>query len=426
MVTHDKIIGFIGMGYVGLPTACLFAEKYKVIGYDSNVERIRQLIDRDDTDGEVDATRLDKAFQDGLLLTHSPEELRPCNVYIIAVPTPIDASNKPDLRALLSASKEVGSVLEKGDIVVYESTVYPGATEDVCVPVLARVSGLEYNKEFFVGYSPERINPGDKKHQVADIVKITSGSTPETARTIDELYRSVLRQGTYPAKSIKLAEAAKVIENAQRDVNIAFVNEVAKVLNALGIDTNDVIDAASSKWNFQAFRPGFVGGHCISVDPYYLISQARAYGMDTPLMCTAREVNNSMAMYVSQKVMTSIAKRKNNPDKPKVLLLGITFKENSKDIRNSKVVDLYHEFISLGATVDICDPVADPDKCRMMYGINLISGLDQLELGSYDAVVLCVCHEVFSRQNLRRLLKANGMVYDVKGKVSKDQVNQRL
>lgn len=419
------VISLIGLGYVGLPLARLFSTKYKVIGFDLNERRVDELNGGIDTTKEVDPQLLKEAIEcHGLSFTADSEDIRDCNVYIIAVPTPVDENNRPDLSPLLGASEIVGKVLSRNDVVIYESTVYPGVTEEECVPVLESVSGLRFNEDFFVGYSPERINPGDKEHTVEKIKKVTSGSTPEVADFVDELYNSVLLNGTHKASSIKVAEAAKIIENAQRDVNIAFMNELAKIFNAMGIDTRDVIEAASSKWNFIKMSPGLVGGHCISVDPYYLIQKAQVYGVLPRVMFAARRLNDGMGDYVANQVVKCMNKNGVLVKDAKILILGFTFKENCPDIRNTKVIDIYHTLREYTGNIDVCDPWADEGRVKEEFGVDIVANIPEK---SYDAVVLAVAHEVFKSVDVSSLKRTvDSVVYDVKGFLDRELVDGRL
>lgn len=413
----DRKIGFIGLGYAGFPTACLFSGKFKVVGFDLSKRRVAELQSCVDHCGDVPSRDIRKMFENGAVISSDINDLKDCNVFIITVPTPVDKRFKPDMSYISNASREVGSILKKGDIVIYESTVYPGATEEICVPILEEASGLKFNEDFFVGYSPERINPGDKHHTPLNVVKVTSGSTPESARIINDIYSSVLgRDMTYSVSSIKVAEACKVVENAQRDVNIAFINEVAKVLNAFDIDTNEVVDAMNTKWNALDFRPGLVGGHCIAVDPYYLVDKAKSVGIDTRLINTARKINNTMAEYVVSKVEESLRKRMGGDiSKAKVLLLGFTFKENCPDIRNTKVYDVYRGLKRIIPDITIYDPHVDNELARGLYGIKVSTNLRQISHSKYDAVVLCVAHNEFKNIDLKSMLTDHGFVYDIKG-----------
>lgn len=418
-------IGIIGLGYVGFPLACLFAKKYPTLGYDPYQERVARLSEGVDVTNEISTEVIQARLSTHLRCTANPEDLRDCNVYIVAVPTPIDLYQQPDLTALREASSTVGSLLKQGDIVIYESTVYPGVTEEVCVPILEQTSGLTFNRDFYVGYSPERINPGDKQHTVENICKITSGSTPEIAREIDALYNSVLTGGTYLASSIKVAEAAKVIENAQRDVNIAFMNEIAKIFNILDIDTNAVIDAASSKWNFLPFRPGLVGGHCIGVDPYYLIQKAKLHGVSPRLMMEARKTNDSMGGYIAYQIINQLCLRGLPVKDSRVLLLGFTFKENCLDTRNTKVVDIYRTLQHFTDNIAVYDPFANAERVAEEYGLTLTTEAAQLPTDN-DVVVLCVPHRCILQTDVYQYLKPEGIIYDVKGKLPLSERTYRL
>lgn len=417
-------IGVIGLGYVGLPLARLFSTKYKTVGFDMNQNRVDALMAGHDATLEVSDELLQTALKNGFVCTTNLEEIKDCNFYVVAVPTPVDVNNRPDLKPLWGASETVGKVISKGDIVVYESTVYPGVTEEECLPVVERVSGLKFNKDFFAGYSPERINPGDKEHTVEKIRKVTSGSTPEVADLVDEVYNSVLVNGTHKAPSIKVAEASKIIENSQRDVNIAFMNELAKIFNAMGIDTRDVIDAASSKWNFIKLNPGLVGGHCISVDPYYLIQKAQVYGVLPRIMSAARRLNDGMGDYVANQTIKLMNKSGVLVKDSSILILGITFKENCPDIRNTKVVDIHSTLSEYTSNITVFDPWANADRVKKEYNINIANSLSMDK--KYDAIILAVSHEQFANTNWRNLLNNNGIVYDVKGFLDKNQVDGRL
>ncbi|MBR0123701.1 MAG: nucleotide sugar dehydrogenase [Bacteroidales bacterium] len=418
-------IAVIGLGYVGLPLARLFSTKYQTIGFDVDPVRVKTLMDGHDYTLEVSDELLKSAFENGFVCTSNLDDIRDCNFYVVAVPTPVDDYNRPDLTPLYGASETVGKVISKGDIVVYESTVYPGVTEDECIPVIEKVSGLKFNVDFYAGYSPERINPGDKLHTVENIMKVTSGSTPEVADFVDKIYSSVLINGTYKAPSIKVAEASKIIENSQRDVNIAFMNELAKIFNSIGIDTHDVIEAASSKWNFIKYSPGLVGGHCISVDPYYLIQKAQVYGLFPRVMINARRINDGMGDYVAKQTIRLMNKKGVLVKDAKILLLGITFKENCSDTRNTKVVDIYHTLNEYTNNITVYDPWPDAETVKKLYGIQVEKSLPD---DKFDAIILCVAHEDFVDLNVRSLLKEpeKGVVYDVKGLFSKDVVDGRL
>ena len=417
-------IAVIGLGYVGLPLARLFSTKYKTIGFDLNASRVEALMSGHDTTMEVD----DKLLQDaiachGFQCTTQQDDIRGCDFYVVAVPTPVDENNRPDLTFLLEASEMVGKVIGKGAVVVYESTVYPGVTEEECVPVIEKVSGLKYNVDFFAGYSPERINPGDKEHTVEKITKVTSGSTPEIADLVDALYNSVLLNGTHKAPSIRVAEASKIIENSQRDVNIAFMNELAKIFNAMGIDTHDVIEAAASKWNFIKLNPGLVGGHCIGVDPYYLIQKAQVYGVLPRIMHASRRLNDGMGAYVANQTIKCMNKKGVLVKDAKILILGFTFKENCPDIRNTKIVDVYHILSEYTRNITVLDPWADKEKALKEYGIEVVNELPE---GKFDAVILAVAHRQFEGIKLKDILHEGGVVYDVKGVLPKDMVDDRL
>ena len=415
----------IGLGYVGLPLARLFSTKYKTIGFDMNQKRVDALMTGHDATLEVSDELLQDAINNhGFVCTTDIEKIRDCNFYVVAVPTPVDEDNYPDLRPLIGASETVGKVIAKGDIVVYESTVYPGVTEDECLPVVERVSGLKFNVDFFAGYSPERINPGDKEHTVEKIKKVTSGSTPEIADLVDGVYNSVLINGTHKASSIKVAEASKIIENSQRDVNIAFMNELARVFNVMGIDTHDVIEAAASKWNFIKLSPGLVGGHCISVDPYYLIQKAQVYGVWPRIMMTARRLNDTMGEYVAEQVIKLMNKRGVLVKDAKILLLGVTFKENCPDIRNTKVVDIYEALSEYTQNITIYDPWANAAHVEEEYHVPVVNTLPAEE--KYDVAILAVSHKEFLNLDIKSLLNDNGLVYDVKGFLPRNMVDGRL
>lgn len=418
-------IGVVGLGYVGLPLARLFSTKYPTVGYDLNTKRVKDLMSGHDMTLEVDDNLLADAINNhGFLCSSNLEDIKDCNIYIVAVPTPVDENNRPDLKPLWGASKTIGKVISKGDIVIYESTVYPGVTEEECIPVVEKVSGLKYNTDFFAGYSPERINPGDKLHTVEKIKKVTSGSTPEVANIVDELYNSVLTNGTHKAPSIKVAEASKIIENSQRDVNIAFMNELAKIFNAMGIDTHDVIEAAASKWNFIKLNPGLVGGHCISVDPYYLIQKAQVYGVLPRVMFAARRLNDGMGAYVANQTIKCMNKKGIIVKDAKFLILGITFKENCPDIRNTKVVDIYHTLKEYTDDITVLDPWANPEKTLYEYNIQIEKNLD--DEVKYDAIILAVAHKEFLNIDLKKHLNENGVIYDVKGILDRNIIDGRL
>ena len=419
-------IAIIGLGYVGLPLAVEFAKKYKVIGFDIDAHRISELKKGKDTTLEVDATLLNKLLSSGnLFLSTNPDELKASNFYIITVPTPIDDQKKPNLRPLFSASEMVGSVLKKNDIVVYESTVFPGATEEECVPILEQKSGLVYNSDFFVGYSPERINPGDKEKTVANILKVTSGSTPEIADKIDAIYASIIVAGTYKAPSIKVAEAAKVIENAQRDINIAFVNELSKIFRLMDIDTNEVLEAAGTKWNFLPFKPGLVGGHCIGVDPYYLAQKAISLGYNPEIILSGRRLNDSMGKFVVVETIKMMVKKEIAVNKANVLVLGIAFKENCPDIRNSKAIDIINELKSYEINVDVYDPWATVSAVKHEYDLDLLSSLDEVKT-KYQAIIIAVAHNEFRELNLEKHLDNPHVIFDVKAMLPKEKSHIRL
>lgn len=425
----DIKICVIGLGYVGLPLARLFSTKYPTVGFDMNQKRVDALNDGHDFTLEVSDELLQDAIKNhGFRCTTSLDDIKDCNFYIVAVPTPVDHNNRPDLKPLWGASETVGKVISKGDIVVYESTVYPGVTEEECLPVVERVSGLKFNKDFYAGYSPERINPGDKLHTVEKIKKVTSGSTPEIADIVDGVYNSVLVNGTHKAPSIKVAEASKIIENSQRDVNIAFMNELAKIFNAMGIDTHDVIEAASSKWNFIKLSPGLVGGHCISVDPYYLIQKAQVYGVLPRIMSSARRLNDGMGSYVANQTIKCMNLKGVPVKDARMLILGVTFKENCPDIRNTKVVDIYSTLREYTPNIDVVDPWANPQAVKHEYGIDVLSTpLGELT-ACYDAVILAVGHKEFEGVDIRKLLADpdQGVVYDVKGILDRSMIDGRL
>lgn len=415
----------IGLGYVGLPLARLFSTKYETVGFDMNQSRVDALNAGHDATLEVSDELLQDAINNhGFKCTTNLDDIKSCNFYVVAVPTPVDENNRPDLRPLWGASDTVGKVISKGDIVVYESTVYPGVTEEECLPVVERVSGLKFNVDFFAGYSPERINPGDKEHTVEKIKKVTSGSTPEIADIVDNVYNSVLINGTHKASSIKVAEASKIIENSQRDVNIAFMNELAKIFNAMGIDTHDVIEAAASKWNFIKLSPGLVGGHCISVDPYYLIQKAQVYGVLPRVMSSARRLNDGMGEYVAHQVIKLMNKKGVLVKDAKILLLGVTFKENCPDIRNTKIVDIYSTLSEYTNNITIYDPWANPAEVKHEYNIDITNNLTPSQ--KYDAVILGVAHKEFLSLEIKSMLNDTAVVYDVKGILDRNIIDGRL
>ena len=424
MDMKDTKIGVIGLGYVGLPLARLFSTKFPTVGFDMNQRRVDALMAGHDATLEVSDDLLQEAIgKHGFVCTTDLEKIKDCNFYVVAVPTPVDENNRPDLAPLQGASETVGKVISKGDVVVYESTVYPGVTEEECLPIVEKVSGLKFNKDFFAGYSPERINPGDKLHTVEKIKKVTSGSTPEIADYVDSVYNSVLINGTHKAPSIRVAEASKIIENSQRDVNIAFMNELAKIFNAMGIDTHDVIEAAASKWNFIKLSPGLVGGHCISVDPYYLIEKAQIYGVLPRIMRASRRLNDGMGAYVANQTIKSMNKKGVLVKDAKILILGITFKENCPDIRNTKVVDIYHTLKEYTSNITVYDPWAASDRVKREYGIDIVSDLPKEK---FDAVILAVAHKEFLGLDVRSLVREGGVVYDVKGVLDREMVDARL
>ena len=427
MNLQDKKIAIIGLGYVGLPLAVEFAKKYAVIGFDINQARVTELNGGHDSTLEVSDNNLQSVLnvstKDGLLLSCTNDDLKDCTVFIVTVPTPVDKNNRPILTPLIKASETIGKYLKKGDIVIYESTVYPGVTEDECVPVLERVSGLKFNTDFYAGYSPERINPGDKKHTVTKIMKVTSGSTPEIGEQVNELYSSIITAGTHLAPTIKVAEAAKVIENAQRDINIAFVNELAKIFNKLDIDTHAVLEAASTKWNFLPFKPGLVGGHCIGVDPYYLAQKAQEVGYHPEIILAGRRLNDSMGEYVATEVLKLMVQNEIPVKGAKILMLGITFKENCPDIRNTKAIDVYRNLESFHMNVDVYDPWASSEEVNHEYGIETISSIENKK---YDAIVHTVAHNEFSSLDYIKLRKSKSIIYDVKGNLSAKISDKRL
>ena len=419
----DIKIAVIGLGYVGLPLARLFSTKFTTVGFDMNQARVDALMTGHDATLEVDDCLLQEAIANGFKCTTDLEEIRDCNFYVVVVPTPVDDNNRPDLNPLWGASETVGKVISKGDIVVYESTVYPGVTEEECLPVVERVSGLKFNEDFFAGYSPERINPGDKEHTVEKIKKVTSGSTPKIADIVDSVYNAVLINGTHKAPSIKVAEASKIIENSQRDVNIAFMNELAKIFNAMGIDTHDVIEAAASKWNFIKLNPGLVGGHCISVDPYYLIQKAQVYGVLPRIMFSARRLNDGMGAYVANQTIKCMNKKGVMVKDAKILLMGVTFKENCPDVRNTKIVDIYTTLQEYTNNVTVYDPWANADVVKHEYGIDITT---ELPIEKFDAVIMGVAHKQFLSLDVKSLVKEGGVIYDVKGLLPRDIVDGRL
>ena len=417
-------IGVVGLGYVGLPLAVEFGKKYPTVGFDVNVERVAEL--ESGVDATLECTAEELAEATHLSYTSDPQGLAGCNFYVVTVPTPIGDSNRPLLSPLRSASETLGRLLKKGDVVVYESTVYPGATEEFCVPILERISGLKMNVDFFVGYSPERINPGDKEHRLPSILKVTSGSTPETADFVDSVYASIIVAGTHKASSIKVAEAAKVIENTQRDVNIALVNELAMIFERVGIDTEEVLTAAGTKWNFLPFRPGLVGGHCIGVDPYYLTYKAQQLGYHPQMILAGRRINDNMSLYIVSQIVKRILARGIQPLDSRALILGLAFKENCPDVRNTKVTDIAKELESYGSRVDICDPWVDGEQARTEYGIDLV---EEPEKGAYDIVIIAVAHDQFKEmgaEGIRAFGKPSSLLYDIKYVLPAGDTDDRL
>jgi UDP-N-acetyl-D-galactosamine dehydrogenase len=428
MSTKEKKIAIIGLGYVGLPLAVAFAEKYKVIGFDINSSRVDKLNSGNDETLEIENELLTQVLDTenvksiGLYLTTKKEALNDCDIYIVTVPTPTDKHNRPDLTPMIKASETIASYLSKGNIVIYESTVYPGVTEDEMVPVLEKKSGLKFNQDFYCGYSPERINPGDKEHTVTKILKVTSGSTPQIAEIIDQLYKSVILAGTHMAPSIKVAEAAKVIENSQRDINIAFVNELSKIFNLIGIDTHEVLNAAGTKWNFLPFKPGLVGGHCIGVDPYYLAQKAQEVGYHPEIILAGRRLNDSMGRHVATEVVKLMMRKDIKVLNSKVLLLGFTFKEDCPDVRNTRVIDIYNELRNFDINVEVYDPWANPQEVKNEYDIEISNSFPK---DKYAAVILAVAHKEFLNFDIRSLTP-NGVIFDVKGILSKNIIDSRL
>ena len=413
----------IGLGYVGLPLARLFSTKYPTVGYDRNQARVDALMSGHDATLEVDDELLQEAINNGFRCTADIDEIRDCNFYVVAVPTPVDKNNNPDLGPLIGASTTVGKVIDKGDFVVYESTVYPGVTEDNCIPIVEQTSGLKLNVDFFAGYSPERINPGDKLHTVEKIKKVTSGSTPEAADIIDGVYSSVIKAGTHKASSIKVAEAAKVIENSQRDINIAFVNELSKIFNKMGIDTQEVLAAAATKWNFLPFKPGLVGGHCIGVDPYYLAQCAQRHGYNPEIILAGRRMNDGMGEYVAIETIKQMLKKGIQVLDSSILIMGFTFKENCPDVRNTKVIDIYNALKEYSVNITVYDPWANPDIAKREYGIDIVNELPQQK---FDSIVLAVAHDAFLRIDIQGLCLDNHVIFDVKGILDKNIADKRL
>lgn len=425
MILESKKIAVIGLGYVGLPLAVEFGKKYKTVGFDINEKRVKELNSGIDTTLEISETELNKTLNNNLFSVSTKiEDIAQCNVYIVTVPTPTDKNNRPVLTPLIKASETVGSVLKKNDIVIYESTVYPGVTEDECVPILEKVSKLKYNEDFFAGYSPERINPGDKEHTVINILKVTSGSNEEISEVVDKLYKSIIKAGTHKAPSIKVAEAAKVIENSQRDINIAFVNELAKIFNRLNINTDEVLEAAGTKWNFLKFKPGLVGGHCIGVDPYYLAQKAQEAGYHPEIILAGRRLNDGMGAYIAHEFIKLMIKKEVPVKSAEILILGITFKENCPDVRNTKVIDILNVLSEFGVNLTIFDPWANPDEVLHEYGFVCQS---QLILDKkYDGVILAVSHQHFLSINIGDLVNTPSVIFDVKSFLPKNIVDGRL
>ena len=416
-------IAVIGLGYVGLPLARLFSTKYKTVGFDMNKARVDALMAGHDATLEVSDELLQSAIANGFICTANIEDIRDCNFYVVAVPTPVDESHNPDLTPLYGASATVGKVIAKGDIVVYESTVYPGVTEDECIPVVEKVSGLKFNVDFFAGYSPERINPGDKLHTVEKIKKVTSGSTPEIGKKVDEVSSSVITAGTHLAPTMKVAEAAKVIENSQRDINIAFVNELSKIFTKMGIDTQDVLEAASTKWNFLPFKPGLVGGHCIGVDPYYLAQCAQRHGYNPEIILAGRRVNDGMGEYVANEVVKLMLKKGIQVLNSCIVILGFTFKENCPDVRNTKVINIYNALKEYNMNITVYDPWANPVIAKHEYGIEIVN---ELPAEKFDTAIMAVAHNEFKEMNVLSLLQEHHVVFDVKGFMNKELIDGRL
>ncbi|WPQ60321.1 nucleotide sugar dehydrogenase [Chitinophaga sancti] len=431
-VPENSRIAIIGLGYVGLPLAIEFAKKYPVLGFDINSDRVKELSKGQDRTKEANLDELKQVIQDrkkegapkGLTFSSDKKDLSQYNVFIVTVPTPIDEFKSPDLKPLLSASSMLGSILKAGDVIIYESTVYPGCTEEDCVPVLEKTSGLVFNKDFFAGYSPERINPGDKVNTLTKIRKVTSGSTPEIAGYVDALYASIITAGTHKAPSIKVAEASKAIENAQRDINISFVNELALIFDKVGIDTNDVIEAAGTKWNFLKYKPGLVGGHCIGVDPYYLAHKAEALGYHPQVILSGRRVNDHMGHFVANKIVKLMIEKDHKIKGSKILIMGITFKENCPDVRNTRVVDIYHELIDFGLDVTIYDPWADPEEVKHEYGLDIVTSLNENEI--YDGIIIAVAHKEFLTFDFKKYKRNNGVIFDTKACIDRNLVDCRL
>ena len=417
-------IAIVGLGYVGLPLAVEFGKKFNCVGFDINHDRVNELKSGKDSTLEVEPELLKQA--DKLNYSAHTDDIKDCNVFIVTVPTPIDKYRRPDLSPLEGASRMLGKILKKNDVVIFESTVYPGASEEVCVPIMEELSGLTYNKDFFLGYSPERINPGDKEHRVTTIKKVTAGSTPEIADFVDEIYQSIITAGTHKASSIRVAEAAKVIENTQRDLNIALINELALIFNKLGIDTEEVLEAAGTKWNFLPFRPGLVGGHCISVDPYYLTHKAQEIGYNPEIILAGRRINDNMGAYVTKRIVKLMTQRRIHVVDSRILIMGLAFKENCPDLRNTRVIDIIHEFETYHANIDVYDPWVDAEEAKHEYGLDIIS---EPKAGIYDAIILAVGHKQFIEMGIdkiRQFGKTDNILFDVKYALPKDQVDGRL
>lgn len=431
--TENLKICIIGLGYVGLPLALEFAKKYKVIGFDISSNRVSQLINHEDITLEVSSEEIAKVLvnsipnldnKNGFYPTHDSNDIKDSTIYIVTVPTPVDSSNRPDLSALLSASSTVGKVIKKEDIVIYESTTYPGCTEEKCIPIIEEVSGLKYNIDFFAGYSPERINPGDKVNTLTHIKKVTSGSTPEVAEFVTYLYDSIITAGTYQASSIIIAESAKIIENSQRDINIAFVNELAKIFNLLGIDTTEVLEAAGTKWNFIPFRPGLVGGYCIGVDPYYLVQKAMEIGYHSEIILAGRRLNDSMPSYIASEVIKLMIKKDIVINNSSILILGFTFKENCPDVRNTKVASIVKCLHEYDLNISICDPLANPEEVKCEYGLDIFNKIPKSE--KFDTIILAVPHQEFKNINIKKYCKENSVIYDCKSFLDRNLVDSRL
>ncbi|GHB37287.1 nucleotide sugar dehydrogenase [Mongoliitalea lutea] len=430
----ESKIAIIGLGYVGLPLAVAFAEKYQTIGFDIDPVRVNELANGQDRTLEVEDELLQTVLEEsldkvteknrGLFVSCDIASIAACNIFIVTVPTPTDKYNRPVLTPMIKASEMIAGILKQGDVVIYESTVYPGVTEEECIPIIERISGKIFNQDFYAGYSPERINPGDKEHTVTKILKVTSGSTPEIADYVDELYKSVIVAGTYKASSIKVAEAAKVIENSQRDINIAFVNELSKIFNLMGIDTQEVLKAAGTKWNFLPFKPGLVGGHCIGVDPFYLAQKAQEVGYHPEIILAGRRLNDSMGKYVATEVIKLMMRKDLKVIDSKVLILGFTFKENCPDVRNTRVIDIYNELVSYDIKVEVYDPWADPKEVMHEYGVQIINGKTKDNLSQYSAIILAVAHDEFKTWEIEK--SSNQVLYDVKGVLPKEMVDARL